>query len=274
MSDLPSRVSVTVRFWAGAQRAAGRAEESVVAATVGELRDLLAGRPELTAVCAVASFLVDGAQAVDTTPLRAGDEIDVLPPFAGGAPDDAMPLVVGIGGSTREGSTTNRLIQDCLAQVAARGLRTASFVGPALAPLPIYGDPERDAASDDLIEAVRAADCLVIGTPGYHGSLSGLVKNALDHLEPLRDDRRPYLDGRAVGIIVTASGWQACGTTLVAVRSSVHALRGWPTPLGVTVNTDQQEPDDPRVTGAIEILADQLVQFASWRRAADLAARR
>jgi molybdopterin converting factor small subunit len=75
---------ITVRFWAGAQRAAGRAEEPLSAATVGELRELLAGRDELTKVCAVASFLVDGQQASDTTPLAAGSVVDVLPPFAGG----------------------------------------------------------------------------------------------------------------------------------------------------------------------------------------------
>jgi len=57
----------------------------------------------------------------------------------------------------------------------------------------------------------------------YHGSLSGLIKNALDSLEPLRDDVRPYLDGRAVGCIVVADGWQACGSALASLRGIVHA---------------------------------------------------
>lgn len=75
---------VVVRFWAGAQRAAGHAEEQQSAASVGELRALLAGRPELSAVCAVASFLVDGARSTDETELPDGVVVDVLPPFAGG----------------------------------------------------------------------------------------------------------------------------------------------------------------------------------------------
>jgi molybdopterin converting factor small subunit len=75
---------VVVRFWAGAQRAAGRAEQTVAADTLGELRDVLAERPELAKVCAVASYLVDGVQAGDTTTLRDGAVVDVLPPFAGG----------------------------------------------------------------------------------------------------------------------------------------------------------------------------------------------
>jgi FMN reductase len=119
---------------------------------------------------------------------------------------------------------------------------------------------------------MRAADCVVIGTPGYHGGMSGLIKNALDHLEMLRDDDRPYLDGRAVGVIVTASGWQACGTTLVSVRSAIHALRGWPTPFGVTVNSTEQDVGDERIAGALRVLAGQLVDFASWQEAARAAA--
>ena len=119
-----------------------------------------------------------------------------------------------------------------------------------------------------FVDAVRRADSVVIATPGYHGGMSGLVKNALDHLEGLRDDPRPYLDGRAAGVIVSAAGWQAAGTALVSVRSAVHALRGWPTPFGVTVNSVEQLPGpdgrfDERVRGALAILARQLTDFAS-----------
>lgn len=76
---------MTVRYWAGAQRAAGRERETLTAATVGELRAQLRGRPELAAVAAVSSFLVDGQRAGDDAALVDGAEVDVLPPFAGGA---------------------------------------------------------------------------------------------------------------------------------------------------------------------------------------------
>ena len=36
----------------------------------------------------------------------------------------------------------------------------------------------------------RGAHALIIGSPGYHGGISGLVKNALDYLEELREDPR------------------------------------------------------------------------------------
>lgn len=257
-----------MRFWAGAQRAAGHDTETITAATVGELRQQLAARPELTKVCAVASFLVDGQQAGDTTALLSSSEVDVLPPFAGGA-----PLIVAIGGSTNPTSITNRLLDLFLAEIEALGARTASVTGRALAGLPIYSGDSDPALAGPLVDAIRAADCVVIGTPGYHGGMSGLVKNAIDHLELLRDDDRPYLDGRAVGVIVAASGWQACGTTLVSVRSAIHALRGWPTPFGVAVNSLEENPDDPRVVAALQVLAGQLVDFASWQAAARAGAR-
>lgn len=75
---------MTVRYWAGARRAAGVDAESLSAETLAELRGQLERRPELARVAAVASFLVDGQQAGESAPLPDGAQVDVLPPFAGG----------------------------------------------------------------------------------------------------------------------------------------------------------------------------------------------
>ena len=191
----------------------------------------------------------------------------------------AGPVVVGLGGSTGENSVTTLLLRAALAIAAAQGARTAVLAGDQLAGLPIYS-ASRDAAvppaARELVESVRNADAVIVATPGYHGGMSGLVKNALDHLEALRSDRRPYLDGRAVGIIVAAAGWQAGGTALVSVRSAVHALRGWPTPFGVTINSAQSPVDAEgslhgHISSALGVLVGQLMDFASWRAAADAA---
>ena len=160
-----------------------------------------------------------------------------------------------------------------LAAAEAAGARTRLIGGEALSRMPIYnpaepGDPPERKA---LIAAVREADGLIVCTPGYHGSLSGLIKNALDSLEPLREDARPYLDGRAVGCIVVADGWQACGSALNALRAIVHALRGWPTPLGATLNSALHPFDetgalkDARDAMQVETVARQVVAFArAW----------
>ena len=145
-------------------------------------------------------------------------------------------LVVGIGGSRRPGSSTERVIAAVLADLESRGATTKLYGGESLL-FPHYepGAP-LDAAAADYLAAVRAADAVVLGSPGYHGGISGLVKNAVDYLEELRDDPAPYLDGKAVGCVSTAYGWQAAVSTLSALRQTVHALRGWPTPYGIAMN--------------------------------------
>lgn len=173
--------------------------------------------------------------------------------------------IVGIGGTTRPVSATEAALQQALSAAAALGARTELFGGAALLRQPIY-DPQDDEARGarrELVEAVRAADGLIIASPGYHGSISGLVKNALDGLEDLRDDVRPYLDGRAVGLIVTADGAQAGGSTLAALRAIVHALRGWPTPLAAVLTGEPGESQSARLS----LIAGQVVDFAAARRA-------
>ncbi|HTQ18236.1 MoaD/ThiS family protein [Mycobacterium sp.] len=82
-------IQVTVRFFAAAQAAAGAESETVTlppGATVAELVDGLAARgARLATVLSRCSYLCDGIAVRDeTTALRSGDTIDVLPPFAGG----------------------------------------------------------------------------------------------------------------------------------------------------------------------------------------------
>lgn len=163
----------------------------------------------------------------------------------------SAPLIVGIGGTTRPGSSGERLVAAVLAQTARLGAETLLFGGAALAALPHFAPekPERTAEQTAFVDAVRRADGLVIGTPGYHGGVSGLVKNAIDLLEDTRTDARVYFDGMPVGLVVSAAGWQAGGVTLAALRGIVHAMRGWPTPAGLAVNSIAQQLFDD--TGAI-----------------------
>ena len=74
-----------MRFFAAAAEAAGRDEQTVTSATVGELRAELIARygDPMERVLRNGSFLVDGVVSRD--PARAlGTRVDVLPPFAGG----------------------------------------------------------------------------------------------------------------------------------------------------------------------------------------------
>ncbi|MEU6267291.1 NADPH-dependent FMN reductase [Saccharopolyspora shandongensis] len=182
--------------------------------------------------------------------------------------DGSAPLIVGLGGTTRAGSSSERALRFALAAAREHGAATLLF-GADEINLPMYqpDSGDRTSRAADLVTALRRADGVIIASPGYHGALSGLVKNALDYVEDLRGDDRPYLDGRAVGCISTAAGWQAPAATLGQLRAIAHALRGWPTPLGVAINsaqpcfTEDGEPTTP-YADQLRTMAHQVVDFA------------
>jgi FMN reductase len=186
------------------------------------------------------------------------------------------PYILGIGGSTRAGSSSELAVKAALRAAHDAGATTRLIPARELE-LPMYAPerPHRGAEAEAFLREVAAADGYVIGTPGYHGSLSGLIKNALDYVEELRDADPPYFHDRAVGCVVCAHGWQATTTTLVALRSVVHALRGWPTPLGVAINTAEPvfgpdgEVADPTAGARLRQLGEQVVGFAARQRGAD-----
>ncbi|KWV48577.1 FMN reductase [Bradyrhizobium macuxiense] len=181
------------------------------------------------------------------------------------------PLIVGIGGTLRDGSTSEKSLRVALTEAARLGAKTQIFSGQSLH-LPPYDPTERAPRATSMIEALRAADGVIIATPSYHGSISGLVKNALDYTEDLRADARAYLAGRAVGSIVCADGTQAMGATLATLRAIVHALRGWPTPFSAVINSAQRPfsadggCNDPLIAQQLAFVAEQVVEFARMKR--------
>jgi FMN reductase len=146
------------------------------------------------------------------------------------------------------------------------------LAGPAL-DLPMYAPEktERSAGARVLISLLRQGHGVIVASPGYHGSISGLIKNALDYVEDMRSDTSCYFDGRAVGCVACAYGWQATGSTLATLRSIVHALRGWPTPVGVAVNSSLKVFDagglclDAGIGKQLDLMAEQVVAFARMR---------
>lgn len=184
------------------------------------------------------------------------------------------PRVLCLGGSTRPGSSSEKALAISAAAARAAGAEVELIVGRDLI-LPIYDTevPDRSAGAVRLVEAVRRADAVIVASPGYHGTVSGMIKNALDYIEDLREGPRPYLDGVPVGCIAVAYGWQATASTLQNLRTVVHALRGWPSPLGAAVNAAGPVFDsagqclDDSVRFQLETVARQVVEFAALRTA-------
>jgi FMN reductase len=183
------------------------------------------------------------------------------------------PLIIGLGGTTRPGSSSEKALTICLRAAEREGARILMLAGPAL-DLPMYAPekPERSDGAQRLIDAFRQCDGIVIASPSYHGTISGMLKNALDYTEDLSRDERVYFDGCAVGLIACAAGWQGAGHTLATLRAITHSLRGWPTPLGAMLNTSSALFDnageciDPSVRSQLEGVGRQVVQFTRMRK--------
>lgn len=121
--------------------------------------------------------------------------------------------------------------------------------------------PEKQPALRRLRDQIRAADGLLIATPEYHGGLSGVLKNALDHLDP--DDTR----GKVAGL-VAAAGRRGGLQTLGQLRLICRHLLINPVPVQVVINRAIVPPDaeatarDPDVEQRIQGLARELVRVA------------
>src|SRR5688572_18510882 len=103
---------------------------------------------------------------------------------------------VAISGSPSRGSKSRQLLAQALVRFAAAGAVTRSI---ELIDLPAGALLGREAspAVDAALAAVGAADILVIGTPVYRASYSGLLKVFFDLLEP------DALAGKAALLIAT-----------------------------------------------------------------------
>jgi FMN reductase len=93
-----------------------------------------------------------------------------------------MVKIVGIGGSLRAGSYSQMALNVAAQRAQALGAEVEILDVRSLN-LPFctgendyheYPDVEK------LQNAVKAADGLILATPEYHGSVSGVLKNALD----------------------------------------------------------------------------------------------
>lgn len=186
---------------------------------------------------------------------------------------DFKPRILGIGGTPNENSGTEKALATSLNAARAAGAEITMISGPDLVlPMYQYVQGARGIEEMRLVNAMRNCDGVIIASPSYHGSISGLMKNALDYTEDLREDERVYFDGLAVGVIACAGGWQAAVQTISAMRSIAHALRGWPTPLAASLNTSTNLFDadgnctDMAARFQLETVGRQVVEFAQLRR--------
>ncbi len=176
--------------------------------------------------------------------------------------------VLGFGGSTGPHSSTLAALRVVLSAAAAEGAETELIdVGSLDLPMYRWGAlPSADAQR--MVDAFSAADALVWASPLYHGSVSGLFKNAIDWVEVLADRQPPYLSNKPVGLIAVSAGGMALAA-IHAMEPIVRALRGWVVPLVVPIDRSREVfgPEgqvlDARVEARLRLLSSELSRAAA-----------
>lgn len=111
--------------------------------------------------------------------------------------------VLGISGSLRAGSYNTQLLH-AAEQVMPEAMALEIF---DLAPIPLYNDDVRREGYPPPAQAFReriaAADAVLIATPEYNGSYTGVLKNALDWASRRPD---PPLGGKPAAIMGASTG--------------------------------------------------------------------
>jgi FMN reductase len=184
------------------------------------------------------------------------------------------PRIVGFGGALGASSTSLLALRLALAGAESAGAETVVYDVRELA-LPMYEHgAEPPAAAVALADAMHDADGLVWSSPLYHGSVSGVFKNAIDWLELLSDREPPYLTDKPVGLIGTSGGAQSM-QSINTLDFIVRALRGWVVPFSVPLVSSGKAFDaagaavEPRVDAQLRMLGAEVVRAARLFRAAN-----
>ena len=116
------------------------------------------------------------------------------------------------------------------------------------------GSGDYPAGVDRLRRDVSAAQGILIGTPVYHGSFSGVLKNALD-LMGFHE-----FEGRIVGLLGVAGGSTGAVVPLASLRTVGRVLHAWTIPDEVSIpNGDSKFTDDGVCTD--DAIRDRLVNL-------------
>jgi len=150
----------------------------------------------------------------------------------GGVRQDSPAIrVVGVAGSLRATSATRMAVRCALLGAEEHGAHT-QVLDLAAYDLPFLGREQEGAAMMAVarfLSDLRAADGIILGSPEIHGSVSGVLKNALDLTN------RELFEGKMLGIIGVAGGRMGASETLNHLRTIGRSLHAWVVPTQVSI---------------------------------------
>lgn len=141
-----------------------------------------------------------------------------------------MVKIVGIGGSLRPDSSSYQALNVAIQRVQALGAET-EILDLRQMQLPFCDGGDDYPDYPDVIklrETVQAADGLILATPEYHGSVSGVLKNALDLMS------FNQLSNKVTGLISVLGG-QSNSNALNDLRVIMRWVHAWVIPEQVAI---------------------------------------
>ena len=148
-------------------------------------------------------------------------------------------MLLGISGSLREGSTNSRLIREA-------GRFWGGDFAEANIRFPLYDTDleDRDGLPEVVeivVQQIAHAEAIVVATPEYNQSFSGVLKNALDWIS--RSKVKPWA-GKPVALMSAASGRAGGARANYALRLAMTPFRPRLLPQDVLVAGARGEFDE------------------------------
>lgn len=172
-----------------------------------------------------------------------------------------MVKIVGIAGSLRDNSYSVLALQQAANRVKALGA-DVEIIDLKEMKLPFCdgGDDYPDYPDVEVLrDKVKAADGLILATPEYHGSVSGVIKNALDLMS------FEHLAGKVAGVISVLGG-QSNSNALNHMRIILRWVHGWVIPEQIAIGQGWQAFDkegklkDEKLSQRFDKFAQSLVE--------------
>ena len=171
-----------------------------------------------------------------------------------------MLKVLGVSGSMRDASVSARITNLILDVAQKHGAQTR-MLDLHEVDLPMFREKGGDfahagrSASD---EAVNWAQAFVLVSPDYHGSMSGAMKNFLDHYwKEFAGNLFAY------GCVSSEKGL----TVMDQMRTAVRQCYGWSLPYGLSIQSSDFDKNEiianAALTNRIEMMGRDLVVYGT-----------
>ncbi len=146
--------------------------------------------------------------------------------------------IVGLAGEYRKTSKSGMLVNLALDIAASQG-SDVTFWDLSEKPLPLVGEEGcwEHPNVNEFQSLISNADAVLMCSPEYHGTMSGVMKNTLDWMYD------KHIGGKVVGLMSTLGG-VTNANTLNHMRIALRWLHAWPVPEQLAIGHVKEAFDD------------------------------